>query len=300
MEEKIDFVSPTSDFVFKRIFGVESHKRVLVCLLNSILKCNPRIDSVSLENSEIPKDFHEGKDVRLDIKARTDKGTLCNIEIQCVNRGELIHRSAFYQARMMPEEITAGDDYNQIPDMISIWIADYSATKREHHTHEIIYMYKENEKDPIEIATSKFRTFIIELSKIEFKNLHHADMFFVWMTFVKHPEMIPEEFLSIPEVNEAMDELGRLSRNKEFRAEYEARQKIINDERSALSVARIDGKAEGREEGIAIGEAKGKAEGELKKARETALNLLAIGLSAAQISKATGLTLEEIESLGQQ
>jgi len=81
-------LTPTSDFVFKRIFGVESHKRVLVCLLNSILNNDPRIDSVSLENSEIPKDFQDGKDVRLDIKARTDKGALCNIEIQsCQPRG---------------------------------------------------------------------------------------------------------------------------------------------------------------------------------------------------------------------
>jgi len=83
----------------------------------------------------------------------------------------------------MPEEVRAGDNYNQIPDMISIWIADYPATKREHHTHEIIYMFKANERDPIEIATSKFKTFIIELSKIEFKSLHHADMFSVWMMF---------------------------------------------------------------------------------------------------------------------
>jgi predicted transposase/invertase (TIGR01784 family) len=167
--------------VFKRIFGVESHRRVLVCLLNSVLNNSPRIDSVSLENSEIPKDFQEGKDVRLDIKARTDKGALCNIEIQCVNKGELIHRSAFYQARMMPEEVRAGDDYNQIPDMISIWIADYPATKRKRHTHEIICMYKANEKDPIETATSKFGTFTIVLSKSEFKSLHHVDMFSVWI-----------------------------------------------------------------------------------------------------------------------
>jgi predicted transposase/invertase (TIGR01784 family) len=281
MNENTDLISPTSDIVFKRIFGVESHKRVLVCLLNSILTNDPRIESVSLENSEIPKDFQEGKDVRLDIKARTDKGALCNIEIQCVNKGELIHRSAFYQARMMPEEVRAGDSYNQIPDMISIWIADYPATKREHHTHEIIYMYKASEKDPIEIATSKFRTFIIELSKIEFKSLHHADMFFVWMMFVKHPEMIPEEFLSIPEVGEAMSELERLSRNKEFRAEYEARQRLINDERAAISVAKSDGLREG----------------ELNARRETAINLLSMGMDVEQISKATGLPIPDIESL---
>jgi hypothetical protein len=65
------------------------------------------------------------------------------------------------------------------------------------------------------------------------------------MMFVRHPEMVPEEFLSIPEVGEAMGELERLSRNKEFRAEYEARQRLINDERAAISMTKLE--AERRE-----------------------------------------------------
>jgi len=60
--------------------------------------------------------------------------------------------------------------------------------------------------------------------------------------------MIPAEFLSIPEVGEAMGELERLSRDKEFRAEYDARQRLINDERAAISVARGEGEARGRAE----------------------------------------------------
>lgn len=277
MIERKDLLKTSQDFVFKRVFGAESHKRVLVCLLNSILKGTPQIDSIELDNTEIPRDTNDGKDVRLDIRARTPEGTILNIEIQCVNRGEIIHRSAFYQSRMMPQEVKAGESYNKIPDMISIWIADYTATNRNNHTNEIVYMYKDNDKDPIEIATTKFRTFIIELSKIEFKKVHRADMFSVWMMFIKNPELIPDEFLSIPEVNEAMEELNYLSRDKQFREEYEARQKLINDERAALTIA--------------------KDEGKIEKARETAINLLSMGLTTEQISQATGLSIEEISKL---
>jgi predicted transposase/invertase (TIGR01784 family) len=281
MAQKKDLIKPSQDFVFKRIFGAESHKRVLVCLLNSILKDNPRIATVELDNVEIPRDKKDGKDVRLDIRARTPDGAVLDIEIQCVNRGELIHRSAFYQARMMPEEISAGESYNKIPNMISIWIADYVATNRKHHTNEIVYMYKNTEKDPIEIATDKFRTFIIELSKIEFKNVHRADMFSVWMMFVKHPEMIPEEFLTIPEVREAMKELNHLSRDEKFRAEYEARQKLINDENSAVTVAME----------------KGLREGALSKAKDTAFKLLSKGMDIGDIAEVTGLSEREIKNL---
>ncbi|MDR1391043.1 MAG: Rpn family recombination-promoting nuclease/putative transposase, partial [Holosporales bacterium] len=282
-------IKASQDFVFKRVFGAESHKRVLVCLLNAILKGNPHIKSVELDNTEIPKDKSDGKNVRLDIRARTSDNTVINVEIQCADRGELIHRSAFYQARMMLEEVKSGESYNIIPDMISIWIADYKATDRKHHTNEILYMYKSTDKDPIEIATDKFRTFIIELSKIEFKNIHRADMFSVWMMFIKHPEEIPDEFLSIPEVKEAMDELTYLSHDKVFRAEYDARQRLINDENAAITIATEKGLEKGREEGL--------EKGLLAKARETAVKLIAKNMATADIAEVTDLSEKEILEL---
>jgi predicted transposase/invertase (TIGR01784 family) len=268
--------------VFKRVFGVESHKRVLVCLLNSILKGRPQIETIELENTEIPRDKSEGKDVRLDIKARTPEGTIIAIEIQCINRGEIINRSEFYKSRMMAGEVKEGESYDTIPDIIQIWIADYKATERKNHTNEIVYMYKSNEKEAVEIVTEKYRTFIIELSKIEYKNIHRADMFSVWMMFIKHPEEIPEEFLSIPEVGEAMEELNYLSQDDKFRGEYEARQKIINDENSAITVAREKGIAEGKKEGIVEGK------------KETAVKLLCRRMSIEDIVEITGLRGEEL------
>jgi predicted transposase/invertase (TIGR01784 family) len=232
---------------------------------------------VELDNTEIPKNIKDGRDVRLDIRARTPEGTIVTVEIQCVNRGEIIHRSTFYQARLMADHLKPGESYDAIPDMISIWIADYSATSRQHHSSEIVYMYKSTAKDPIEIATTKFRTFIIELSKIEYKNIHRADMFSVWMMFIKQPELIPKEFLTIPEVKEAMDELNRLSYSREFREEYEARQKLINDEHSALTIAKLEG------EKIGI--------------RKSALAMLKKGIALDTVIECSGLSEEEIKEI---
>ncbi|MGP1491118.1 MAG: Rpn family recombination-promoting nuclease/putative transposase, partial [Treponema sp.] len=61
------------------------------------------------------------------------------------------------------------------------------------------------------------------------------------------------------------------------------------------------GLAEGKSLGLAEGEARGKslglAEGSRQKAFETARNLLVIGLSIENIAKATGLTVQEVETL---
>jgi predicted transposase/invertase (TIGR01784 family) len=114
-------------------------------------------------------------------------------------------------------------------------------------------------------------------------------MFSVWMMFIKHPELIPDEFLSIPEVKEAMDELTYLSHDRVFRAEYDARQRRINDENAAITIA--------TEKGLERGLEKGREEGLLAKARETALNAVALGLTPEQISKLTGLSEKEISEL---
>ena len=169
-------------------------------------------------------------------------------------------------------------------------------------------MYKDNGIDPIEIASEKMRHFIIELTKLEatpksFLN----DMFTIWMTFIKDPETIPPEFLEIPEVKEAMDELTYMSSDPETRAVYDARVRELNDIYSGQTTRYKEGLEEGEKIGIEKGRAeeRAKAEKELAEqkakaeAKETSTvkNLLKLGLSVEQIASATGLTASEIDAI---
>ena len=58
-----------------------------------------------------------------------------------------------------------------------------------------------------------------------------------------------------------------------------------------------EGMAKGKQEGLAEGMEKGRAEGKHEANTETAQRLLAMGLSAEQVSKATQLPLEIIKNL---
>jgi predicted transposase/invertase (TIGR01784 family) len=195
---------------------------------------------------------------------------------------------------MMKDELDEGQSYDSCPNIISIWITDYHETQRQHHTHEAVYMFKANHLDGIEIASEKTRIFVIELPKIDLEKATIKDMFMVWMFFLKNPELIPDEFIKkVPEVHEALEELKIMSMNKEFRAAYNAHVKAQNDRISSEANARKEGEEKGKAEGIAIG----KEKGELKKARETAVKLLAMGLHLEQIATATGLSIDEIVRL---
>ena len=96
-----DLLSPTSDFVFYHIFGVEKRKSVLISLLNSILKGNPRVKDVRIDPTEHKRTTIDGKTIVLDIKATIDDGTIVNIEMQCINTGDIYHRSIYYQSLIL-------------------------------------------------------------------------------------------------------------------------------------------------------------------------------------------------------
>ena len=299
------------------VIGARSHKRVLLCLLNSILNGKPHIKDITLDPTEYKKVSPDGKSIRLDIAATSDNGTRLHVEMQCVNEGNIGDRASFYQARLREPYLKEGQNYSSIPDIISIWIVAEPVTERKSCVHEIVSMYKDNGVDPIEIASEKMRQFIIELTKLEATPKRFLnDMFTIWIMFIRDPESIPHEFLEIPEVKEAMDELTYMSADKETRAEYDARMRELNRIHAALSVKYDEGKAEGEKIGIEKGEKigiekgekigieKGKAEGraeERAKAEQekfkSAKTALEMGLSPEQVSKITGLSIEELENL---
>ena len=71
----------------------------------------------------------------------------------------------------------------------------------------------------------------------------------------------------------------------------------VSVERTLIDDSYQKGKEKGKEEGIAEGMEKGKAEGKHEANTETAQRLLAMGLSAEQVAKATQLPLEIIKNL---
>jgi predicted transposase/invertase (TIGR01784 family) len=79
--------------------------------------------------------------------------------------------------------------------------------------------------------------------------------------------------------------------------EYETSKMAYRDIKNSVDTAKREGKQEGLAEGIEKGMEKGRAEGKHEANTETAQRLLAMGLSAEQVSKATQLPLEIIKNL---
>ena len=314
----VELLDLKNDFVFKQVFGTEENKDVLISFINAVIK-TPIIKDVILTNSEIPKYTTDNKSVRLDIKAKTKDGILIDVEIQCRNTGELVDRALYYAMAMIvensksnfrkqnegkniPEEIVdhlldkemAVYQY-KYPKAICIWILNTDIFPHRKDYREVIsFQLEDSRYDGKELASDKVKLYMLSLPKFNPQTemeKEHKDLLTKWMTFIKKPEN--GEILEDNKIKKSYKTLEVLSRSPEAKDYYDSIDKWYSTTFAEMSYAIVQSKQDGLAEGLVEGEKKG----EHKKAIETAKNLLSMGLTFEQISKATGLTVEEIKGL---
>ena len=286
--ESIELLDPKVDFIFKKIFGTEENKSVLMSFLNALFKDNPKITSLTLGNVELPKELLEDKASRLDIRATCNDNTEVDIEMQCKNTGEIPERAFYYLSKITAESVKTTEAYNKTK-VISIWIFRDSITNRKNAISEAYMTFEEYLGDPYERLTDKGRIIFIELEKFNIASIDTNDMLDGWLSFLINPLSVNAEFFEDKNMKQALETLKTISSDKKTRATYNARKDAIIDFNSSIVTAENKGRAEGLVEGEKIG-------GD-KKAIEVAKNLLLMGLSIEQISQGTGLPIKEIEKL---
>jgi len=121
-----DLLSPTSDIVFRMLFGSERNTDVLIAFLKEVLLLpGDDLAEVAIMNPILDSDLTDVKASILDIKAKTALGKRIDIEMQMDNHPELRQRIMFYMAKMFSEQAGPGDDYNLICPVVCILITDF-------------------------------------------------------------------------------------------------------------------------------------------------------------------------------
>ena len=327
---EITLLDIQSDYVFKRVFGTEKNKKLLISLLNAILKGDPTVTNLEIRNTEISKILKNNLTLYLDIKAEINPQEFVDIEIQVRNTGEIMERAVQYLAEMLTENCRKLNDaerqLGQIqtykkPKVIGIWIMGENVTDRENAVNEACVAFPPTEREKYQIVTDKLRIFFVELQKFHPKDIDCKNMLEVWLAFLKNP--LNNAIQEVPEIKEALDTLKEISADETEREIYLLRRHTEDGYISERNVAaetayaegraegkaegRVEGKAEGKAEGRAEGKAEGRAEGKAEglqegakqKAIETAKKMLAKGLDISDIANFTELSIVEIEALDQ-
>ena len=293
-------VIPRVDVAFKKIFGAEENKDLLISLINSIVSKEDQVVDLEIINPYNQKNFKKDKLSVLDIKAKDTSGQRYNIEMQVTDEADYDKRALYYWARVYSEQLEQAMDYGQLRKTIGIHILNFISIPNIDKYHNRFYLTEEK--------TGKRYFKDIELHTIElrkFENLSSTDELSgylakiktaldCWVTFLTKydlldPDNLPKELSADPAIKKALNALEIINFTKAEREEYEAHLKWLRTEDSGIKKSFAKGKAVGIAEGKAAGLAEGKA--------EVAINLLAKGLNIKLISEATGLTEDEIKNI---
>jgi predicted transposase/invertase (TIGR01784 family) len=292
-----------SDYIFKRVFGVEKNKKLLISLINSILKGNPTVTDLEIRNTEISKIIKNNLTIYLDIKAEINPQEFVDIEIQVRNTGEIMERAVQYLAEILTlncrklteKEKEAGQRQTyKYPKVIGIWIMGENVTDRKDAVNEACVAFPPTERDEYQIITDKLRIFFVELQKFHPKHIDRKNMLDVWMAFLKNP--LNDDIQDVPEVKEALDTLKEISADKDEREIYYLRQHTEFGYISEKNVAVQKAKAEGEQLGAERERKKAEKEKKAEKT-ESAKTALSMGLTVDQVAKITGLSKEDVAEL---
>ena len=287
-------ISPRVDLAFKKIFGVEENKDLLISLINSIVGAEDQVSEVTLLNPYNPKNFKTDKLSILDIKATNQDGKRFNIEIQISDEADYDKRALYYWAKIYTEQLKVAEDYSKLSKAIGIHILNFTSIPEVKKYHNVFHITEKETgllyfKD-LELHTIELKKFSDssdeELADIVAKVKNALDM---WLAFLTRNDLLiadnlPKE-LNDPNLKKAINVLNVMNFTPEEREAYEDHLKWLRIE--ANTIRNYEQK----------GEIRGRAEGENKKAIEIAKKMLSKNHSISDISDLTGLSPEEISKL---
>ena len=93
------FINPFTDVGFKRIFGQEVSKPVLIAFLNSLLEGERKILDVKFLDKEQPGDTRDDKSLIYDIYCEIEGGERIIVEMQNKSQPYFKNRSLYYVGR---------------------------------------------------------------------------------------------------------------------------------------------------------------------------------------------------------
>ena len=286
------FLDPKNDVAFKKIFGSEKNKDILIHFLNDILgfKGNNEIHNVEFLSPIQDPDIASKKQSIVDVLCKDKNGVQYIVEMQVAPVKGFEKRAQYYAAKAYCRQTDKGKGetgkYTNLKEIIFIAIADcvLFPEKKEYKSDHVIL-----DKNSYEHDLKDFYFTFIELPKFPKKKEDKDKLENIvekWCYYFKYADETSEEDLeriigSDLVIKRAYEALNQFNWSQDDLLKYEQETKRVWDNQATLEAATDAAEAKGREKGIA----------------EIAKEMLKEGYTIEAISKLTKLSKEDIEKL---
>ena len=290
------YISLLTDFGFKRIFGSDINKDLLIDFLNSLFNGEQVVKNVTYLNSEHVGDVYAERKAIFDVYCENEHGEKLIVEMQNAYQTYFKDRSLYYATFPIREQAPKGDNWNfKLQHVYVVALLNYEmsdeAFSHESINHDVGLLDKQTHK----VFNNKLTFKYVEIARFN-KDINELETNFdKWLYVLRNLSRLDNQptYLRNEVFNRLFSqaEIARFDK-KELKA-YEDSLKAYRDIKNSLDTAKEEGRAEGRAEGLA----KGRAEGASEKALTIARELFAMNMSIDNIKKVTGLTDDEIHNL---
>lgn len=296
------YVNFYTDFAFKKLFGTEANKELLVSFLNALLDGKENIEDLTYLNAEQLGMTEYERGAIFDVYCKNEKGEHFIIEMQKAQQQFFKDRSVFYSTFPIRDQAKRGKLWNfQLKAVYTIGILDFcfDDTDPEYFHHEVKLMDTKTK----EVFFDKLTYIYLEMPKFT-KTLSELETLFdKWLYAIRHlPDLMERPKELYEAVFERFFEQAEIAKfNRQELQNYEYSLKNFWDWYSIMQTAenksRAEGFEKGRAEGFEKGCEKGREEGREEERLENARKLKALGVDPSIIAQGTGLSIEEIADL---
>ncbi len=282
------YINPFTDYGFKKLFGEEINKDLLLDFLNELLKEEQGV----IKNITYLKTEHLGasevdRKAIFDLYCENEKGEKFIVELQKTKQNFFKDRTLYYSTFPIREQAKRTDWDYELKAVYTIAILDFIFEADKGDANKFRYDVKLKDNHTNKIFYNKLTFIYLEMPKFNKTVDELETRFDKWLYVIRNLnklERVPDKLRE-----QIFDKLFETAEIAKFTPDqvrsYEDSLKYYRDLKNSLDTAREEGKMEGLLEG--------KLEGKL----EIAFNALKKGLSIKDISELTGLSEKEIRNI---
>jgi predicted transposase/invertase (TIGR01784 family) len=279
---KAKYINPYTDFGFKKLFGEEASKELLIDFLNELLPAKHKIKTLTFNNSEVFGDSAEDRKSIFDIYCQNEREERFIVEMQKARQSFFKDRSLYYATFPIRDQAEKGGWNYRLNPVYFIALMDFEFEDMEritkHYRTDVELKDQDNLvfNDNIKFIYLEMERFNKTLDQLETR--HEK-----WMYFLKHLEdfdILPE-ILKEPVFEKSLKIAEIAGYDEKERDRYEGSLRVYRDMKNAIDTSYDDG--------IAYGMSIGKS--------EIAKMMKMKGISHKDISEITGLSINELKGL---
>ena len=278
------YINPYTDFGFKKLFGTEMNKDLLISFLNALFNNSENeIQDIQYLNSENLGEGYGDRRSVFDVYCRTQDGSRFIVEMQKAEQEYFKDRSVYYATTPIRQQAVKGKWDYHLENVYTIGILNFVFPDGEYPADSYRHEIKLKDVEDNHVFYDKLTFVYLEMPKFNKTEDQLETMFDKWMFVLQNLYRLLERPKALQDrIFKKLFDQAEIARYSEAeRWEYEESKKVFWDNYSVMKTAIKKSRAEGR------------AEANIENARK----MKAKGFAVSDIADITGLSVEDIEKL---